>query len=130
MIALVETAEGVVSIDLDDGSVLTMDVGAVLEPPAQVAVALPRVQAAVASGSTIVCLLDTKPPLVVSHDAGRTWRESGRGLPSGRAIAVAGDNPDLLLYAASDRLYLSRDGGRFWRALAVELEGIEAVTFT
>jgi hypothetical protein len=130
VIALVETAEGVVSIDLDDGSVLTMDVGAVLEPPAQVAVALPRVQAAVASGSTIVCLLDTKPPLVVSHDAGRTWRESGRGLPSGRAIAVAGDNPDLLLYAASDRLYLSRDGGRFWRALAVELEGIEAVTFT
>ena len=130
MIALVETAEGVVSIDLDDGSVLTMDVGAVLEPPAQVAVALPRVQAAVASGSTIVCLLDTKPPLVVSHDAGRTWRESGRGLPSGRAIAVAWDNPDLLLYAASDRLYLSRDGGRFWRALAVELEGIEAVTFT
>ena len=130
MIALVETAEGVVSIDLDDGSVLTMDVGAVLAPSAQVAVALPRVQAAVASGSTIVCLLDTKPPLVVSHDAGRTWRESGRGLPSGRAIAVAGDNPDLLLYAASDRLYLSRDGGRFWRALAVELEGIEAVTFT
>ena len=129
MIALVETAEGVVSIDLEDETVLTVDVGAVLEPPPGVPVELPRVRAAVESGSTIVCLVDTKPPLVVSHDAGVTWRESGRGLPPGRAIAVAGDNPDLLLYASSDRLYLSRDGGRFWRALTVELEGIEAVGF-
>ena len=129
MIALVETAEGVVSIDLEDETVLTVDAGAVLEPPPGVPVELPRVRAAVESGSTIVCLVDTKPPLVVSHDAGVTWRESGRGLPPGRAIAVAGDNPDLLLYASSDRLYLSRDGGRFWRALTVELEGIEAVGF-
>jgi hypothetical protein len=129
VIALVETAEGVVSIDLEDETVLTVDAGAVLEPPPGVPVELPRVRAAVESGSTIVCLVDTKPPLVVSHDAGVTWRESGRGLPPGRAIAVAGDNPDLLLYASSDRLYLSRDGGRFWRALTVELEGIEAVGF-
>lgn len=129
MIALVETAEGVTSIDLEDETVLTVDSGAALEPPPEISVGLPRVVSAVASGSTIACLADTKPPLVVSHDAGRTWRESGRGLPPGRAIAVATDNPDLLLYATSDRLYLSSDGGRFWHALALELEGIEAVAF-
>ena len=129
MIALVETAEGVVSVDLEDDTVLTVDAGAALETPPEVSVGLPRVIAAVASGSTVVCLVDTKPPLVVSHDAGRTWRESGRGLPPGRAIAATDDNPDLLLYAASDRLYLSRDGGRFWRRLEIELAEIEAVAF-
>ena len=86
-------------------------------------VGLPRVIAAVASGSTVVCLVDTKPPLVVSHDAGLTWRESGRGLPAGRAIAIA-DDPDVVLFAARNRLYVSRDGGRFWRALGVELPEI------
>jgi len=129
VIALVETAEGVVSVDLEDETVLTVDAGAALEPTPEVSVGLPRVIAAVASGSTVVCLVDTKPPLVVSHDAGLTWRESGRGLPPGRAIAVAHDDPDLLLFAASDRLYLSRDGGRFWRRLELELEEIEAVAF-
>ena len=129
MIALVETAEGVVSVDLEDETVLTVDAGAALEPAPEVSVGLPRVIAAVASGSTVVCLVDTKPPLVVSHDAGLTWRESGRGLPPGRAIAVADDDPDLLLYAASDRLYLSRDGGRFWRQLELELDEIEALAF-
>src|SRR5439155_14060010 len=98
MIALVETAEGVVSVDLEDDTVLTVDAGAALETPPEVSVGLPRVIAAVASGSTVVCLVDTKPPLVVSHDAGRTWRESGRGLPPGRAIAATDDNRDLLLY--------------------------------
>jgi hypothetical protein len=127
MIALVETAEGVVSIDLEDETVLTMDAGAVLEPPPEVVVELPRVRAAIASGSTIVCLVDTKPPLVVSHDAGRTWRESGRGLPPGRAIAIDTDNPDRILYAARNRLFLSENGGRFWRALAPELPEIRAL---
>jgi len=129
MIALIETAEGVVSIDLEDETVLTVDPGAALAAPPQVSVGLPRVVAAVGSGSTVVCLVDARPPLLVSHDAGRTWRESGRGLPRGRAIAVSDDDPDLQLYAAEDRLYLSTDGGRFWRGLAVELDGIEAVAF-
>ena len=65
----------------------------------------------------------------VSHDTGSTWRESGRGLPPGRAVAVAPDDPDLLVYAARNRLYLSRNGGVFWSALAVELPEIERVAF-
>ena len=129
MIALVETAQGVISIDLEDETVLTVAAGAALERPPEVSVGLPRVLAAVASGSTIVCLVDAKPPLLVSYDAGQTWRESGRGLPPGRAVAIADDNPDQLLYASSDRLYLSTDGGRFWRALELEFEGIEAIAF-
>ena len=84
--------------------------------------------AAAEAGSTIVAVVDTKPPLVVSHDAGRTWRESGRGLPAGRAVAIAPDDPDVVLYAARNRLYLSRDGGRFWHGLALELPEIEAVS--
>ena len=68
------------------------------------------------------------PPLAVSHDAGVTWRESGRGLPPGRAVAVSADDPDLVLYATRNRLYVSRDGGRFWHGLALELPEIEAVT--
>ena len=83
--------------------------------------------AAAASGSTVVAVVDRRPPLVVSHDAGRTWRESGAGLPRGRAVAVADDDPDLVLYAARNRLYLSTDGGRFWRALTVELPEIQRI---
>jgi hypothetical protein len=39
-------------------------------------------------------------------------------------------DPDTLLYAGRNRLYLSRDGGRFWHALAVELPEIEAVALS
>jgi hypothetical protein len=34
-----------------------------------------------------------------------------------------------VLYGARNRLYLSRDGGRFWRALTVELPEIQRVEF-
>jgi photosystem II stability/assembly factor-like uncharacterized protein len=66
---------------------------------------------------------------MVSHDAGSTWREAGGGLPPGFAIAIDADNPDVMLFAARNRLYLSEDGGTFWRALVPELPEIEAVTF-
>jgi photosystem II stability/assembly factor-like uncharacterized protein len=127
VIAHVQTEEGVVAVDLGDETVIGVDAYATLEPSPQFPVSLPRVLSTAASGSTVVCLVDAKPPLLVSHDAGRTWRESGRGLPAGRAVAIAEDNPDLVIYATEDRLYLSRDGGRFWRRLTVELQGIEAV---
>jgi photosystem II stability/assembly factor-like uncharacterized protein len=78
-------------------------------------------------GATLVAVVDAKPPLLVSRDAGVTWSESGRGLPGGRAVAIAADDPDTILYAARNRLYLSQDGGRFWRALAVELPEIDAL---
>ena len=64
---------------------------------------------------------------LVSNDAGRTWREAGGGLPPGRAIAIAEDDPDHVVYAARNRLYVSRNGGVFWPALTVELPEIEAV---
>jgi photosystem II stability/assembly factor-like uncharacterized protein len=92
-------------------------------------IALPLLLAAAAAGSTVVAVLDRKPPLAVSHDAGTTWSESGRGLPGGRAVAIRADEPDTILYGARNRLYLSTDGGRFWRALALELPAIDAVAF-
>ena len=80
------------------------------------------------SGSTVVAVVDRRPPLAVSHDAGRTWRESGGGLPPGPGGRDRRrTTPTSSLYAARNRLYLSRDGGVFWPALAVELPEIEAV---
>ena len=64
----------------------------------------------------------------MSHDAGSTWRESGRGLPRGRAVAIAAADPDTIVYGARNRLYLSRDGGVFWTALAGELPEVRAVS--
>ena len=127
MIAHVRTADGVAVVDLDEESLVALEPSAPFEAPAQPAVELPLVVASAAAGSTVVAVVDTKPPIVVSHDAGSTWRESGRGLPAGRAVAISDDDPDVVLYATRNRLYLSRDGGRFWRSLALELPEIEAV---
>jgi hypothetical protein len=123
--ALVSTVTGVFEVDLDSEEVLgTTDVQV---EPAAVELPLPRVVSAAACGSTVIAVVDRRPPLAVSNDAGRTWREAGGGLPAGRAIAILEDNPDVVLYAARNRLYLSEDGGRFWRSLAPELPEIEAL---
>jgi BNR/Asp-box repeat len=127
VIAQAQTADGVYTVDLDDGSIVSFDAGAVLEPAPEVVVSLPRVVRAVATGSTVVAVVDAKPPLLVSHDGGRTWRESGRGLPAGRAAAISEDDPDVVLFGARNRLYVSTDGGRFWRSLPLELPEIDAV---
>jgi len=124
--ALAGTADGVFTVDLETEEVIGFDPDERLQPPSA-DVSLPRVIAAAASGSTVVAVVDTRPPLAVSHDAGVTWTQSGGGLPAGRAVAVADDDPDLVLYGARNRLYLSRDGGRFWTALAPELPEIETV---
>jgi hypothetical protein len=76
----------------------------------------------------LVLLLDRRPPLLVSHDTGQTWDERGAGLPPGRAVALR-ENPDHVLYGGRNRLYVSGDGGRFWRALAVELPEIHDVAW-
>ena len=47
-----------------------------------------------------------------------------------RAVAIADDDPDYVVYAARNRLYLSTNGGLFWRGLAPELPEIEAVLLT
>jgi hypothetical protein len=129
MIAEVGTSDGVYLVDLEDETILAHDAGAELPAPPAIELTLPRVVAAAASGPTVVAVVDRRPPLVVSYDAGRTWREAGGGLPPGRAVAIFEDDPDLVLYAARNRLYLSQDGGRFWRALGVELPEIRALAF-
>jgi hypothetical protein len=125
MIALVSTAAGSFAVDLETDEVEPWD-GDVVVPPEPV-LNLPRVVCAAAVGATVIAVVDTKPPMVVSHDAGVTWRESGRGLPAGRAVAIADDDPDVAVYASRNRLYLTRNGGLFWAALAVELPEIDAV---
>lgn len=80
------------------------------------------------SGATIVLLLDRRPPLMISHDGGVTWAERGGGLARGKAVAI-GETPDDVLLAARNRLYVSRDGGRFWRAVAIELPEIVDVSW-
>jgi hypothetical protein len=124
--ALVRTASGSWFVDLETEELLPADV----EPePHVVDVTLPLLIAAAREGATVVAVVDRRPPLAVSHDAGRTWREAGGGLPKGSAVAIDANDPDRMLYAARNRLFLSEDGGRFWRALAPELPEIEAVDF-
>jgi hypothetical protein len=124
VIALVATAAGTLAVDLEDGTVLSADTFELAPEPV---LNLPRVVAATSLGPTVVAVVDAKPPLLLSYDAGATWRASGRGLPPGRAVAIADDDPDTILYAGRNRLYLSRDGGVFWTAVAGELPEITAV---
>jgi len=126
MKAVVHTDYGAFAIDLETEEIEPSDV----EPAEAEApnLSLPRVVASAVVGSTIVAVVDRKPPLVVSHDAGVTWREAGGGLPAGRAVAISDDNPDVVVYASRNRLHVSMNGGVFWRALAVELPEIESVS--
>jgi hypothetical protein len=127
--AAVETNDGVYTIDAGTEAVLDFVAGAELSAEEEPRVELPLLVAAASEGSTVVAVLDRRPPLAVSHDAGSSWREAGGGLPAGRAIAIAPGDPDRMLYAATHRVYVSRDGGRFWRALEPELPEIKRVAW-
>jgi hypothetical protein len=127
MIAAVGTVEGVVLVDVAEEEPLGP--GSELPATETPRVELPRVIATAGAGSTVVALLDRRPPLAVSHDGGATWREAGGGLPPGFAIAVAEDEPDRILYAARNRLYVSLDGGVFWRSLPFELPDITGLAW-
>ena len=126
MTAAVRTLAGTFLVDLESEEV----VGETdpFEPP-RISVELPRVVAAAAAGATIVAVVDRRPPLAISGDAGRTWREAGGGLPPGFAVAIAEDEPDRMLYAARNRLYVSANGGVFWRSLPFELPDIDSVAW-
>ena len=129
MRAVVATEYGTFAIDLETEELEPVErhgAGA----SERLGLSLPKLVAAASAGSTVVAVVDRKPPLVVSHDAGITWSETGGGLPPGRAVAVSEDDPDLIVYASRNRLHVSTNGGVFWRALAVELPEIEAVSLS
>jgi hypothetical protein len=127
VIAAVGTVAGVFLVDVEAEALL----GEGTEVPAteRPEVPLPRVVAAAGSGSTVVAVVERRPPLMVSNDGGSTWREAGGGLPPGFAIAVAEDDPDRMLYAARNRLYVSKNGGVFWSSLSFELPDIASVAW-
>jgi hypothetical protein len=127
VIAAVGTVEGIVLVDVEAEELLGTgtELPATETPPVE----LPRVVAAAQSGATIVAVVERRPPLMLSRDGGATWTEVGGGLPAGFAIAIAEDDPDRMLYAARNRLYLSRNGGVFWRSLPFELPDIEGIAW-
>lgn len=128
MIAWVATSEGVFEVDVEQEIVVGgADVDVQRERPD---LGIPRLLAAAAAGVTVVALVDRRPPLLVSHDSGTTWREAGSGLPPGFDVAVDPTDPDRILYAARNRLYLSTNGGLFWEGLLPELPDIEAVAWS
>jgi photosystem II stability/assembly factor-like uncharacterized protein len=124
VIALVATVDGSFAVDLEDGTVLPADA---FDPATEPELNLPRLVSASSVGATIAAVVATKPPLLLSYDAGATWRAAGRGLPEGRSVAIADDDPDTMLFAGRNRLYLSRNGGVFWTAVAGELPEIRYV---
>jgi photosystem II stability/assembly factor-like uncharacterized protein len=128
--AHVRTADGVFEVDVEE-EVVVREVDAAVDVERHgtggQALELPRLVAA--AGATVVAVVDRRPPLVVSRDGGATWSEAGGGLPAGFDVAVHPDDPDLVLFAGRNRLYVSTDGGRFWRSLAPELPDVEAVAW-
>ena len=127
VIAAVGTVAGVFLVDVEDESLL----GDGTEVPAADVpeIGLPRVVAAAQCGSTVIAVVERRPPLMLSNDGGATWREAGGGLPPGFAVAIADDDPDRMLYAARNRLYVSANGGVFWRSLPFELPDIDSVAW-
>jgi hypothetical protein len=128
MQALVETVFGVFELDLVEETVEPAPERTLIGSHPEFS--LPLLVAADAVGARIVAVVARRPPLVVSDDAGTTWREIGSGLPAGRAVALDPDQPDRMLFASESRIYVSEDGGRFWRSLEPELIGITALEFS
>lgn len=128
MDALVATSLGCAVVDLETGAAELVDD----EPPTSgtAGVSLPLLIAADQAGERVAAVVDRRPPLVLSNDGGQTWDEAGGGLPPGTAVAIHPRNHDLLLFSSESRLFVSENGGRFWRALDLELIGITAVAFS
>ena len=88
VIALVETAAGTFAVDLETDEVEAADEDVVARGSARRSTCRGSSRPP-ARGATVVAVVDAKPPLLVSHDAGSTWRAAGRGLPPGRASRSA-----------------------------------------
>ena len=126
MIAYVATGAGTFAVDLESEEVEAVDVD--VEAGAPLALNLPRVVSSASVGATVVAVVDAKPPLLVSHDAGSTWTRVRPGPAAGlRDRDRARTIPTRSCSAARNRLYVSRDGGVFWTALAIELPQIVAI---
>src|SRR6266571_4976594 len=102
MRVVAQTENGAFAVDLETEEIEPAELPAGGSEP--LSLSLPRVVAAAAAGSTVVAVVDRRPPLLVSHDAGMTWRESGGGLPPGHAVVLSEDDPDLIVYASRNRL--------------------------
>jgi hypothetical protein len=127
VIAVAATAEGVLLVDVENEVVLGP--GSEVPEVERPGVELPRVVATAGAGATVVAVVERRPPLLISRDGGTTWSEAGGGLPAGFDVAVAEDEPDRMLYAARNRLYLSRNGGVFWSSLPFELPDVVSVAW-
>jgi len=127
VIAAVGTVAGVFLVDVEAEDLLGE--GNEVPEAERPEVALPRVVAAARSGSTVVAVVERRPPLMLSNDGGATWREAGGGLPPGFAVAIADGDPDRMLYAARNRLYVSANGGVFLRSLPFELPDIDSIAW-
>lgn len=125
---LVSTALGVARVDAETGDFELLEEG-VMPARGTLRPSLPLLVSSAHTGSRVVAVLRRRPPLVVSDDAGTTWRELGGGLPAGVDVDIDPDDPDLLVFASTSRLYVSRNGGLFWRALDPELPAIAAVAW-
>ena len=69
-------------------------------------------------------LNDFSPRAYVTHDAGKTWREIGHGLPDGAYLKVVREDPEQpgLLYAGTSRgVFVSFDDGEHWQSLQLNL---------
>ncbi len=117
------------SLDTDGGEVEFLDDGEAALSPGDAGVALPLLVASARSGARIVAVVRRRPPLVISDDAGTTWREVGGGLPRGVDVAIAPDHPDTVAFASDSRVYVSFDGGVFWKVIDAELPQIASIAW-
>jgi len=124
---LVACALGALSLDVEDEEEVTLLDDDLPAKEELLELGLPLLVAADRVGSRILAVVDRRPPLLVSNDAGSTWRELGGGLPAGVDVAIDPDSPDTIAYCTDGRIYLSRSGGVFWEALETELPDITSI---